>query len=95
MSQVLLREDRLLGVGARGVFHGTDGGECTWFGFAREIARLVGARCEVRPCTTADYPTPAARPRYSVLDLSATEARIGPLRGWRENLADVLARVED
>lgn len=79
--------------GARGVFHGTDGGECTWFDFASAIAARVAPSCTVRPCTSETYPRPAVRPRYSVLDLSRTEAAIGPMPDWRENLAHVLRRI--
>ena len=82
----------LLERGERGVFHGTDGGECTWFELAREIAARVAPACRVVPCTSAEFPRPAPRPSYSVLDLSRTEAALGPIPGWRDNLADVLAR---
>lgn len=77
-----------------GTWHVTDGGECTWFGLAREIVRLTGAACTVEPCTTAEFPRPAKRPAYSVLDLSATEALLGPMPRWEANLADVIARLE-
>jgi dTDP-4-dehydrorhamnose reductase len=80
----------LLRGGHSGTFHVTDGGQCSWFEFARAIAELDGAQCTVIPCTTADFPRPAKRPAYSVLDLSRTEAAIGPSRPWQENLARVL-----
>jgi dTDP-4-dehydrorhamnose reductase len=75
----------------RGVFHVTDGGECTWFDLATEVARHVAPSCVVEPCTTAEFPRPARRPGYSVLDLSRTEAILGPMPDWRESLAHVLA----
>ncbi len=53
---------------ARGTFHVTDGGECTWFDLATAIAASVAPRCRVAPCTTAEFPRPAKRPAYSVLD---------------------------
>lgn len=85
----------LLERGASGTLHVTDGGECTWYGLTREIARLVGHRaCDIRPCTTAEYPTPARRPAYSVLDLGTTESILGPMPDWHANLADVIGRVE-
>ncbi|MEM9915219.1 MAG: dTDP-4-dehydrorhamnose reductase [Planctomycetota bacterium] len=73
-----------------GVYHVTDGGECTWFEFTREIARQAGHECDVRPCTTDQFPRPAKRPAYSVLDLSRTEAAVGPMPHWKDNLAAVL-----
>ncbi|MET0386224.1 MAG: dTDP-4-dehydrorhamnose reductase [Polyangiales bacterium] len=80
----------LLVIGARGIFHVTDGGECTWFEFARDIVAGSGGRATVEPCTSAEFQRPAPRPAYSVLDLSATEALLGASRSWRDNLSDVL-----
>jgi dTDP-4-dehydrorhamnose reductase len=79
---------------ARGILHVTDGGECTWFEFAREIVRLAGSACTVEPCTTAEFPRPAKRPAYSVLDLAPTEALVGAMPSWQDNLKDVAARLE-
>jgi dTDP-4-dehydrorhamnose reductase len=84
---------RLLDAGVRGIVHVTDGDECTWFGFAQAIAAAVAPSCEIRPCTTAEFPRPARRPPYSVLDLSRAEAVLGPMPPWRTSLADVLARL--
>jgi dTDP-4-dehydrorhamnose reductase len=75
---------------ARGTFHVTDGGECSWFEFARAIVQGSHGSARVEPCTSAEYPRTARRPSYSVLDLSATEARLGPSRSWQENLESVL-----
>ncbi len=80
--------------GARGMHHACDGGECTWFDFATEIAARVNPGCRVDPCTTAEFPRPAPRPSYSVLDLSLTEAAIGPIANWKRPLADALDRLE-
>jgi dTDP-4-dehydrorhamnose reductase len=84
----------LIDAGALGTFHVTDGGECTWYEFARKIGELTGAPGTVEPCTSAEFPRPAKRPAYSVLDLSATERLIGPMPDWRENLAKVSRRLE-
>lgn len=84
---------RLLRDARDGVYHVTDGGECTWHGFAVEIARQAGHVCDIQPCTTAQFPRPAKRPAYSVLDLSRTEAVVGPMPDWKRNLADVLAEL--
>jgi dTDP-4-dehydrorhamnose reductase len=75
---------------ARGIFHVTDGGECTWFEFAREIVARSGGTAKVEPCTSAEFIRPAKRPAYSVLDLSATEGRLGVSKPWQDNLAAVL-----
>lgn len=77
-----------------GVFHVTDGGDCTWYEFACAIRDGLGHTCAIEPCTTAEFPRPAPRPAYSVLDLSRAEALLGKMPSWRENLADVLKRLE-
>ncbi|HJX64527.1 MAG TPA: dTDP-4-dehydrorhamnose reductase [Polyangia bacterium] len=84
----------LLDRGTRGTLHVTDGGECTWYEFTVEIARLLGRNAIIRPCTTAEFPRPAPRPVYSVLDLAPTEAILGPMPDWRLNLASVVAQLE-
>ena len=89
---------RLLDAGATGTYHVTDGGECTWCEFTREIARLAGppsSDCDIQPCTTADFPRPAPRPAYSVLDLTTTQALVGPMPPWQSNLAAVLTGLQD
>jgi dTDP-4-dehydrorhamnose reductase len=83
----------LLDAGGRGIFHASDGGQCTWFEFARAAVSEAGLPCQVDPCSSAEYPSPARRPAYSVLDLSRTEALIGPRRRWQESLAAVVPRI--
>jgi dTDP-4-dehydrorhamnose reductase len=81
-----------LRAGASGLLHLTNSGETTWFRFARAAVGRAGLDPErVVPCTTADYPTPARRPAYSVLG----SERRGPLGlpdlpGWEESLPAVV-----
>ena len=77
----------------RGVFHVTDAGECTWFELARLIAEVANPSCRVEPCTTEEFPRPAPRPPYSVLDISRTERVVGPMLPWEERVRDVLANA--
>ncbi len=51
-----------------GLFHGTCEGSCSWAEFTSEIFRLAGKSTQVEYITTAEYPTPAKRPAYSMLD---------------------------
>lgn len=51
-----------------GIFHGTCEGECSWADFADKIFELAGMDVKVNHITTDEYPTPAKRPAYSVLD---------------------------
>jgi dTDP-4-dehydrorhamnose reductase len=64
-----------------GVFHYAGSGETSWRGFAQAImdgARdWAGTRAQIRPIATADYPTPARRPLYSVLDCTKIQNRYG------------------
>lgn len=78
----------------RRTLHVTDGGSCSWFELARAVVARVAPRCQVEPCLAAEFPRPARRPRYSVLDIAPTEAVVGPLPSWEDNLAEVLARLE-
>jgi dTDP-4-dehydrorhamnose reductase len=77
-----------------GTVHVTDGGECTWFELATLVAAKTNPECRVVPCTTQEYPRPARRPAYSVLDLAKTEALVGPMPRWQDQVADVLDRLE-
>jgi dTDP-4-dehydrorhamnose reductase len=75
--------------GARGIFHGTNAGACTWFDLARETARCCGQDPQrIVPCPAAEYPTPARRPGCSVLVSARLEAAGCPPRPpWRDAVA--------
>jgi len=77
---------------ASGVVHATNSGETSWHGFAVEIARLLGSDIPVEPVTTSEFPRPAARPAYSVLDGSRMKRLIGrALPPWQDALSRYLA----
>jgi dTDP-4-dehydrorhamnose reductase len=72
---------------ARGVLHTVNSGATTWHGFACEIVRLLGADLEVVPVTSAEFPRPAPRPGYSVLDTGRLASLLGrPLPAWEDGL---------
>jgi dTDP-4-dehydrorhamnose reductase len=80
-----------------GVYHFTNEGMTTWFGFAREICEegrkrgLVTRECAITPCASDEYPVKAPRPAYSVLDKSKIKAALGVrIPDWREGLARFL-----
>lgn len=87
---VRLGRAALEGTVKAGVHHGTSSGETTWYGFTREIFRLLGADPErVRPTTSAAFVRPAPRPSYSVLGHEGwRQTGIDPIRDWREALAE-------
>ncbi len=74
-----------------GVLHAAGGGQCSWFQFATEIVAGAGSRCQVLPCTTAEFPRPAPRPAYSVL---RSERGAIELPHWRQGLDEFLAGIE-
>ena len=78
---------------ASGTFHHSDAGVASWYDFAVAIAEeahalgLLARIPTIRPITTADYPTPAKRPAFSLLDCRATRAMLGEEAvHWRTNL---------
>ncbi|MCL6618369.1 dTDP-4-dehydrorhamnose reductase [Thermomonas hydrothermalis] len=85
------------GSSASGVWHCVASGQTSWHGFAEAImdealaAGLLARRPQVLPITTADYPTPARRPAYSVLDTSKLQRDFGLTPpDWREGLRDTV-----
>ena len=84
----------------RGIYHWTDAGVASWYDFAVAIAEegaalgLVSEAVEVLPISTEEFPTPARRPRFSVLDKRATASATGmtPCH-WRRNLRRVLREM--
>lgn len=79
-----------------GIYHCTDLGEITWWDFTNEIKKQgietgwineIGNSCVVNPCTTDEYPTPAKRPAYSVLNKEKIQNALGiKLPDWKESL---------
>jgi dTDP-4-dehydrorhamnose reductase len=84
-----------------GIYHWSDAGVCSWYDFAVAIGEeaaamgLIPRAAQVRPIATEDYPTPARRPAYSVLDKRASWTALElPPRHWRAQLRDTLARLQ-
>jgi dTDP-4-dehydrorhamnose reductase len=87
--------------GVTGIHHHTDSGAASWYDFAvaiQEEALAIGllyTAVPVIPIATADFPTPARRPHFSVLDKSSTIAALGaPAPHWRVNLRHMLNEVK-
>lgn len=90
----------LAGKGVTGIHHYTDAGVASWYDFAvaiQEEALTIGLlkkAVQVLPIATADYPTPARRPHYSVLDKTSVYAALGgPAPHWRSNLRVMLLEI--
>lgn len=70
-----------------GIYHCTGKGICSWHEFATEIVKVFGISCEVKKCTTEEYPTPARRPKNSALSHKNLESAVGDkMRDWKDAL---------
>ncbi len=69
-----------------GIYHRTGSGEISWYGFAKEIFKVLGKDANLSPCKTQEYPTPAKRPKYSVLK----STKLPEMRNWSSALEDYL-----
>ena len=74
------------------ILHYSNEGEASWYDFAKEIVDQSGLDCKVNPISTEQYPLPAKRPAYSVLDKSKIKAKYGIIiPDWKESLNKCLA----
>ncbi|MGM9844289.1 MAG: dTDP-4-dehydrorhamnose reductase [Muribaculaceae bacterium] len=80
-----------------GIYHFTDEGACSWYDFAKTIVKLAGnTDCKVKPILSDDFPRPAARPYYSVLDRTRIKATYGvTIPHWEDSLEDCLKRLKE
>ena len=68
-----------------GIYHASDEGVASWYDFAKEIVKDLNV--EVTPIATRDFPRPATRPKYSVLDKSTLNYTINrEMPNWKESL---------
>ena len=81
--------------GATGILHLSNEGVTTWYELARAAVELAGIDPDrIRPISTDEYPTPAARPAYSVLGSQRLdELGLAPLPPWRDSLPAVVERL--
>lgn len=74
-----------------GVYHFTDSGVISWFDFAVEIKNLADLDCKINAIPTSEFPTPAKRPHYSVLDKSKIEQDYNVVpKDWKESLKECM-----
>lgn len=78
-----------------GIYHFSNEGVISWYDFTKAIHRIAGiTSCHVKPLHTAEYPTPAARPHYSVLDKTKIKQTYGiEIPYWEESLEKCVAKV--
>lgn len=80
-----------------GTYHFSNEGVCSWYDFAKAIFRLADMReCIVEPIPTEDYPTPARRPAYSVLDKTRIKRTFDiAIPHWEESLTKCIERIRN
>ena len=77
--------------GEKEIYHFTDEGVCSWYDFAKEIMEQSALSCQVYPIESKDYPTPAKRPHYSVLNKAKIKQRFNiSIPHWKEGLIKCL-----
>jgi dTDP-4-dehydrorhamnose reductase len=80
-----------------GVYHFSNEGVISWYDFTKAIHRIAGiTSCRVSPLHTEEYPTPANRPHYSVLDKTKIKATFGfDIPYWEESLRECVSKMRD
>ncbi len=77
------------------IYHYSNEGVCSWYDFAKTIFELSGISCSVRPIETKEYPTPATRPHYSLLNKSKIKNSYTiTIPYWRDSLTEALNMME-
>jgi dTDP-4-dehydrorhamnose reductase len=73
------------------IYHFSNEGVCSWYDFALEIMQQCNLKCQVFPIESKDYPTPAERPFYSVLNKTKIKRRFGlSISHWKDGLLEML-----
>ena len=78
-----------------GIYHYSNKGKISWYDFAKEISQQINSHCVVNEITTSQFPTPASRPSYSVLDTSKIAETFNiTIPEWKESLQKCLALLK-
>ena len=77
-----------------GIYHYSNTGKISWYDFAVAIQAMIGSSSIKHPIPTTDYPTPAKRPKFSLLDTSKITSNYNiEIPGWRESLQRCVKRI--
>ena len=77
------------------IYHFSNEGIASWYEFAEEIMKLNHFSCKVNPIPTSEYPTPASRPAYSVMDKTKVKSHFSyAIPHWKESLAQCIALIQ-
>ena len=89
--QIILTDNKQPTINNYGIYHFSNEGQCSWFDFAAEIFRVNNISINLQPIPTNSYPTPAARPAFSVLDKSKIKKAFSiEIKNWEESLKKII-----
>jgi len=78
------------------IYHFSNEGVCSWYDFAKAIFEIKNIKINVNPIETKNYPTPAKRPHYSVLDKSKIKNEFNiKIPYWRDSLKECLKEIDE
>lgn len=79
-----------------GIYHFSNEGVCSWFDFAKAICEMSGNTCDIRPCHSDEFPSPVARPHFSVLDKTKIKQTFGiRIPYWTDSLKHCIEEIEN
>ena len=79
-----------------GIYNFSNEGIISWYDFAKAIKEITNSPCDVKPISTKEYPTPAKRPAYSVLDKTKIQQTFGiKLKNWKESLRTCIGNMQN
>ena len=82
--------------GMKEIYHFTNEGVCSWYDFALAVMAQSDLNCEVLPIESTDYPTPAQRPHYSVLNKAKIKRDFGlKINNWAVSLAECVEKMNN
>lgn len=83
-------------LGKTGIYHFSNEGVCSWFDFAKAICEMSGNTCDIRPCHSDEFPSPVARPHFSVLDKTKIKQTFGiRIPYWTDSLKRCIEEIEN
>jgi dTDP-4-dehydrorhamnose reductase len=87
LIQIILTDNRQPTTDNFGVYNFSNEGQCSWYDFAKEIFKINNIEMDLKPIPTSSFPTPAKRPKYSVLDKTKIKSTFGlEIKNWELSL---------
>jgi len=90
LVQIILTDNQQTATDNYGIYNFSNEGQCSWYDFARLIFEMNGTRINLNPIPSIDFPTPAMRPKFSVLDKSKIKRVFNlEVKNWEESLKTI------